>query len=97
MMNYWQKGKYLLFALALTSLTSCSVYSTGFTCPDAKGARCMMLSGVDQQVTSGEIETVYLSKCRAGKCPARNDTPARQVATGEVKVILVEDGGGEHE
>lgn len=97
MSNYWRKAgekiRYLSWLIILVSLTSCGVYSTGFTCPDARGARCMMLSGVDQQVTSGEIETVYLGKCRAGKCPARNDTPARQVATGEVKVILVEDGG----
>lgn len=93
MMHYWQKRKYLFFVLALSSLTSCGVYSTGFTCPDARGARCMMLSGIDQQVTSGEIETVYLNHCRAGKCPARLDTPARQVSGPQV--ILVEDGRGD--
>jgi len=54
--------------LMMFTLSSCAVYSTGFNCPDSKGARCVMLSKIDQMVDSGEIETVYNKKCKDGKC-----------------------------
>ena len=59
-------GKKLLVitSLLMTSsmLSSCSIYSSGFNCPDSKGARCVMLSQVDNMIDSGEIETIYLDK-----------------------------------
>lgn len=55
-------------------LQSCSIYSSGFSCPEARGARCAMLSHVDNMIDSGEIETVYQNKkCRSGKCASENE------------------------
>ncbi len=49
--------------------TSCSVYSSNFSCPDSKGAACVMLSDVNRMIDNGEIETFYKNKkCRSGKC-----------------------------
>ena len=70
-------------------LSSCAVYSTGFTCPDSKGAKCVMLSEVDTMVDSGEIETVYADKkCKGGKC--KSDANVPQKALNEVHRIKVE-------
>jgi hypothetical protein len=61
-----------------TILSSCAVYSTGFTCPDSKGAKCVMLSEVDHMVDSGEIETVYMEKnCKGGKCKSTANVPSK--------------------
>lgn len=70
-------------------LSSCAVYSTGFTCPDSKGAKCVMLSEVDHMVDSGEIETVYIDKkCKGGKC--KNTANVPQKALSEIHRIKVE-------
>jgi hypothetical protein len=72
----------LTLMLALTLLSSCAVYSTGFNCADSKGARCVMLSKVDNMVDSGEIETFHLSKeCKGRKCTdkAVNNRPVKQL------------------
>lgn len=66
-----------LAALA-ASLSSCSVYPTGFTCPDAAGARCVRLSAVDAMVDSGEIETVYTARGKKGKKAAEPDVPEKK-------------------
>lgn len=66
--------------LASTMLSSCGVYSSGFNCPDSRGARCVMLSQVDQMVDSGEIETVYLDKkCKKGKCQELANVPKQRL------------------
>lgn len=70
-------------------LSSCAVYSSGFTCPDSKGAKCVMLSEVDHMVDSGEIETVYADKkCKGGKC--KNTVNVPQKALTEIHRIKVE-------
>ena len=70
-------------------LSSCAVYSTGFTCPDSKGAKCVMLSQVDAMVDSGEIETVYADKkCKGGIC--KNAVNVPQKALNEIHRIKVE-------
>ena len=72
-----------------TMLSSCAVYSTGFTCPDSKGAKCVMLSEVDHMVDSGEIETVYMDKkCKGGKCKPLANVP--QKALNKIHRIKVE-------
>ncbi len=70
---YLSKLKNLILLLGLCfSFTSCAIYSEGFSCPDSKGANCMMLSDVDMLVDSGEIETIYHGKkCTKGKCRDR--------------------------
>lgn len=73
-------------------LSSCAVYSTGFTCPDSKGAKCVMLSQVDAMVDSGEIETVHMDKkCKGGKCKSTADVP--QKALTETHKVRLEPTG----
>jgi hypothetical protein len=81
-------------------LSSCAVYSTGFNCPDSKGARCMMLSEVDVRVDSGEIENVYLGKkCRGKKCASETkDVPKKALnEVHKVKIIPTEEGVNEYQ
>jgi len=82
-----------LLALSCLTLTlsSCATYSTGFNCSGGRGANCVMLSEVDQRVTSGEIETVYFDKkCKSGRCKEAQDTPQQQLGTNPLKIELVE-------
>jgi hypothetical protein len=95
-MNIFFKYKLLAFRLiALSSLSiilsSCATYATGFNCSGGRGANCVMLSEVDQKVTSGEIETVYFNKkCKSGRCKEVGDTPEQQFGTHQAKIELVE-------
>ena len=76
-------------------LSSCAVYSTGFTCPDSKGAKCVMLSQVDSMVDSGEIETVYMDKkCKGAKCKLNANVP--QKALTETHKVRLEPAGEHH-
>ena len=54
--------KITLLLSSSTLLTSCAIYDARFSCPDSKGARCSMLSRVDQMVDSGEIETIHQTR-----------------------------------
>ncbi len=70
-------SKYKLLAIMAALLAGCT-YSGQFNCPDAKGARCVMLSEIDRQVNSGEIEKIYHSKkkgCKAGNCQDDEEKP----------------------
>lgn len=84
----------LLLVLASIMLSSCGVYSSGFNCPDSRGARCVMLSQVDKMVDSGEIETVYLDKkCKNGKCQELANVPKKSLPQPYiVKLDNLEDG-----
>ena len=89
-------GKKLLVitSLLMTSsmLSSCSIYSSGFNCPDSKGARCVMLSQVDNMIDSGEIETIYLDKqCKNGKCKEIANVPKRRLQ--QVHKVKIEPMG----
>ena len=64
------KKKLLTMMLISTLLSSCSTYSSGFTCGDAKGVACTPMERVDQLISSGEIES-YVNKkkkCRGRAC-----------------------------
>lgn len=90
---------FVLFVL-INTLSGCSVYSTGFNCPDSKGARCVMLSEIDKRVDSGEIETLYLDKkCKGENCSKQiNDVPKKAIKPmHKVKIIPIEDGFGEYQ
>lgn len=62
----------LILVLMWSCLLQGCAYSGKFSCPDSKGATCVMLSRVDQMVDSGEIEKYHISKndkgCLLGKC-----------------------------
>lgn len=49
----------MILSIALISLSGCSTYPSRFQCGDAKGLGCTMLSEVDRQIDSGEIERIY--------------------------------------
>lgn len=82
-----------LMLIILSMVSSCTVYSTGFNCPDSKGARCVMLSQVDSMVDSGEIETVYLSKrCRGVECKKMMNVPKQKLSNAhKVKLEPLEE------
>lgn len=81
-----------IFILPLL-LSSCAVYSTGFNCPDSRGARCMMLSEVDRQIDSGEIEEVYLEKkCKGKNCDAEINNVPKQLLREIHKVKIMNSG-----
>lgn len=55
--------------VAAIMISSCTTYRSGFDCPEGQGARCVMLSRIDNMVDSGEIETIGAGKkCQNGKC-----------------------------
>ena len=88
----------VIISLLMTSsiLSSCSIYSSGFNCPDSKGARCVMLSQVDKMVDSGEIETIYLDKqCKKGKCKEVVNVPKQRLQ--QVHKVKIEPIGNEPE
>ena len=52
-------------------VSSCSMYSSSFSCGDAKGANCMSMDKVDRMIANGEIEEYTAPKqknCRGSKC-----------------------------
>ena len=74
--------KAILSSILLLSLTACSTYPNKFKCGDAKGLGCTMLSEIDRQIDSGEIERAYQEKqdkkCRGKKCNTRVTTESLQ-------------------
>ncbi len=59
-------GSMLLIAF---SISGCSTYSSHFGCPDARGLNCMPVSLVNEQIDSGQIESVakQRAKCRGSR------------------------------
>lgn len=55
-----------MMIIAISTLTSCSSYSSKFICPNAKGLNCEMLRSVDHKITTGEIDKFYI--CKSKKC-----------------------------
>lgn len=76
----------------LFTLSSCGVYSQQFGCPDSMGAKCVMLSQVDQMIDNHEIEQVYQDKkrCSKGKCLAVGSLP--KLKRGEILEVELEEG-----
>lgn len=94
------KSKIASMFILMSCLSSCAVYSGSFNCGDSKGARCIMLSEVDRQIDSGEIETVYLDKkCKGKACNKEtNNTPKKALnQIHKVKIIGKEDVADEYE
>ena len=60
--------KTVTILLIAFSITSCSTYPNKFKCDDARGLGCTMLSEIDKQIDSGQINEAYKKK----KCKGRN-------------------------
>ena len=58
--------------LLIFVLSSCSTYSSGFACSDAKGVPCTPMEEVHEMIESGEIEHYTARKrsrgCKGGNC-----------------------------
>lgn len=65
-----ETSKTISIIFTLISLVGCSTYPTKFKCGDARGVGCTMLSEIDRQITSGQIEEAYKDKkrCRGRNC-----------------------------
>lgn len=50
--------KLLLCLILQSSLVSCGGYNSSFSCPDAKGGRCLAMDKIDHLINSGEIEKI---------------------------------------
>ena len=61
---------YLAICLVASLLSSCAVYKSDFSCPDAKGANCTSIERVYQMIESGEIDEYTESKDK--KCKGKN-------------------------
>ena len=66
-------SKLLLGLVLQGSLVSCSSYNSSFSCPDARGGRCLAMDKIDHLINSGEIEKVtgVDSACIGKKCSAK--------------------------
>jgi len=88
-----QSKRLILSITALLNITGCSTYPSKFKCGDARGLGCQMLATVDHQITTGEIEEVYVDKklnCKGINCK-QNSKTLPQLATGEVLAVRLED------
>lgn len=66
-----QTSKTISIIFILIGLSGCSTYPTKFKCGDARGVGCTMLSEIDRQITSGQIEEAYKDNkksCRGRHC-----------------------------
>jgi hypothetical protein len=60
-----------------------------FSCPDAIGGRCLMLSDIDARVSSGEIEEIYKkTRCSGKKCNKDGDQKPVLASRGGLKAKL---------
>lgn len=68
--NIFRVIKFTLVLLSAVCISGCSTYPSKFKCGNAKGVGCTMLSEIDRQITSGQIEEAYKDKrrCRGRKC-----------------------------
>lgn len=57
-------NKLVLGLLLIVSpiITGCSTYPSKFRCGEAKGLGCTMLSVIDKQIDSGQIEEAYVDE-----------------------------------
>ena len=76
--------------LSCSFLTSCSTYSSGFGCGDARGVRCTPMEQVDLLISNGEIEK-YTTK-NAKKYQKNQQKPI--VKALNVKTLGVKTLGG---
>lgn len=86
----------IVIILAIFSVSACSTYPSKFKCGEAKGLGCHRLSDIDKQITSGEIEQVYLDKnskkCRGLFCKKSSaDSDLPFLSKGKAIRVKMED------
>jgi len=69
--NIFRVIKFTLVLLSAVCISGCSTYPSKFKCGNAQGLGCTMLSEIDRQITSGQIEEAYKDnkkRCRGRSC-----------------------------
>lgn len=67
-------GKIFLLVIVQSYMSACSSYHSSFSCPEARGGRCLPIDKIDSLISSGEIEKVvgigdeyFRGKCSSGR------------------------------
>lgn len=86
------KFRIIKVCLVLLLVSGCSTYPSKFKCGDARGLGCTMLSEIDRQIDSGEIEEVYQDKkCKGSSCLKKKNTPGLALKNQDRAEIYYED------
>lgn len=75
----------------LLLISGCSTYSNKWKCSDARGLHCKMLSEVDEQINSGEIELVYGDACKTKLCVEKLSLLKRQKISAKKYIVETEN------
>lgn len=85
----------ILLVAAAFNLSACSTYKSKFRCGEASGISCTMLSEIDRQISSGEIEEVEKQKkCKGRNCKAKlnqNKSLPKLKQDHRLEVLLIDD------
>lgn len=96
--NIFKAIQFILVLFSVVCISGCSTYPSKFKCGNAKGLGCTMLSEIDRQITSGQIEEVYKDnkkRCRGRNCYSNKgheiDVPKLK-ASHNTKILTRADG-----
>lgn len=67
--------KIFFFLTISCFLVSCASYHSSFSCPDAKGGKCLSIDIIDHLIDSGEIERlvgINDKSCKGKRCDRKN-------------------------
>jgi hypothetical protein len=62
-----------------------------FSCPDARGGRCLMLSEIDAKVSSGEVGEFYKEKRCFGRHCGNGDSKPQIAGNRDLKAKITKD------
>lgn len=97
-LQYIAKLKIVILSLVIFSLSSCSSYSSKFSCSDAKGLTCAPMRIVDLRIDSGQIEEIELqSQCRGSRCKKVITIDKPKVKDNKIHKINLQDEVPEQE
>ncbi|MBP7189649.1 MAG: hypothetical protein KA998_00165 [Rickettsiaceae bacterium] len=94
MLGYLSKklfiGKVFLLVIMQSFMTACSSYHSSFSCPEARGGRCLPIDKIDSLISSGEIEEIIGidDECFKGKCSLRKK---RKLITQKREFPIIKD------
>lgn len=99
-MNKIEILRFALIVIASFALSACSTYKSKFRCGEATGLSCMMLSEINRQISSGEIEEVEKQKkCKGRNCKAksRNKSLPKLKQDHRLELLLMDDSPNEED
>lgn len=100
-MNKIKIFRFILVVIAVCNLSACSAYKSKFRCGEASGLSCTMLSEIDRQISSGEIEEVEKhTKCKGRNCKDKFDSNKqlpKLKRDRHLKILLMDDSTDEED